>query len=463
MADIPSALPWSQEYWRTSPRSMKYLGISEGFHDAGVALVNNNQILFASHAERYTRVKNDRFVPHALKYPHDVSVFYEDTNLKNLRRLKNGQRATLNGHSYDKYVGHHESHMAAGYYTAPFKDDVVCVVIDAIGEYDTASIWKDGEKVWSKTYPDSLGLFYSAITKRIGLKPNEDEYITMGMAAYGTPCVDMGDIMHTNLHKGIPLKKWFWNTPEDIAASAQLFIESEILDIMRKAREYGSKLVYGGGVALNCVANSKVRPLFDDMWIFPSPGDAGSSLGAVLAYTKQRIEYKDCFHGYNIERELNPIKVVEELINNKVAGVANGKAEFGPRALGNRSLLGDVRYDIKDTVNAIKRRQKFRPFAPAILEEFVDEYFEGYTNEYMQFTSQAKHDFNSITHVDGSARVQVVRANSKSALRPILEEYYEVTKVPMLLNTSLNIKGQPMVNTWDEALDFQHKYGVKVF
>jgi carbamoyltransferase len=211
------------------------------------------------------------------------------------------------------------------------------------------------------------------------------------------------------------------------------------------------------------VANSKVRPLFDDMWIFPSPGDAGSSLGAILAHTKQRIEYTDCFHGHNIDQEINPLKVVEELINNKVAGVANGKAEFGPRALGNRSLLGDVRYDIKDTVNAIKRRQKFRPFAPAILEEFVDEYFEGYTNEYMQFTSQAKHDFSSVTHADGSARVQVVRANSKSALRPILEEYYEITKVPMLLNTSLNIKGQPMVNTWDEALDFQHKYGVKVF
>jgi carbamoyltransferase len=442
---------------------MKYLGISEGFHDAAVAVVNNNQILFATHAERYTGVKNEKYVPDFLKARHDLSIFYEDTDLKNMRRLKNGQRATINGEEYDTFVGHHESHMAAGYYTAPFKDDVVCVVIDAIGEYDTASIWKDGEKVWSRQYPDSLGLFYSAITKRIGLKPNEDEYITMGMAAYGTPCVDMGDILHTNLHKGIPLKKWFWSTPEDIAASAQLFIESEILDIMRKARKYGSKLVYGGGVALNCVANSKIRPLFDDMWIFPSPGDAGSSLGAILAHTKQRIKYDDCFLGFDIERELNPIKVVEELINNKVAGVANGKAEFGPRALGNRSLLGDVRYDIKDTVNAIKRRQKFRPFAPAILEEFVDEYFEGYTNEYMQFVAKAKHDYASVTHCDGTARVQVVKANSKSALRPILEQYYEVTKVPMLLNTSLNIKGQPMVNNWEQALEFEKKYGVKVF
>ena len=151
------------------------------------------------------------------------------------------------------------------------------------------------------------------------------------------------------------------------------------------------------------------------------------------------------------------------MLKRKVVGVANGKAEFGPRALGNRSLLGDVRYDIKDTVNGIKRRQKFRPFAPAILEEYYDKYFEGYGNEYMQYTVQAKHDYNSVTHVDGTARVQIVRADSTSALRPILEEYYERTGVPMLLNTSLNIKGEPMVNTRTDAEKFQTNYGVRVF
>ena len=126
-------------------------------------------------------------------------------------------------------------------------------------------------------------------------------------------------------------------------------------------------------------------------------------------------------------------------------------------------MLGDVRYDIKDTVNTIKRRQKFRPFAPAILEEYVDEYFEGFANEYMQYVSKAKHDYNSVSHVDGTARVQVVRKDSTSILRPILETYYEATKVPMLLNTSLNIKGQPMVNTWEDAQEFEKNYGVKVF
>jgi carbamoyltransferase len=144
-------------------------------------------------------------------------------------------------------------------------------------------------------------------------------------------------------------------------------------------------------------------------------------------------------------------------------GIANGKAEFGPRALGNRSLLGDPRYDIKDTVNKIKRRQLFRPFAPAILEEYKDEYFEGPMNEYMQFVAKAKHDMSSVTHVDGTARVQVVKPNCSSSIRQVLEEWYEQTGCPMLLNTSLNIKGKPMVNTWEDAQQWSKLYNVAVF
>jgi carbamoyltransferase len=443
---------------------MKFTGISEGFHDAAIAVVEGNQILFAAQAERYTRVKNDKRLPLNLRKltADTTTIFYEDTKLKNERRKKYGMLPSSAGQFVDTHMKHHESHMAAAYYTAPFVPDAT-VVIDAIGEYDTASVWVDGEKVWSRQYPWSLGLFYSAITKRIGLKPNEDEYITMGMAAYGTPCIDMTSIVHEDLHKGIPWKKWMFKAPEDIAASAQLHLEYEIEQIFDIARRYGDSVAYGGGVALNCVANSKIRKKFKNMWIFPNPGDAGSALGCILAHTKRRVEFKDMFLGYDIQRYINPLDVVRELTNNRLCGVANGKAEFGPRALGNRSLLGDVRYDIKDTVNAIKRRQKFRPFAPAILEEYVDEYFEGYSNEYMQFVSNAKHDYSSVTHVDGTARVQVVRKDCTSALRPILEEYYDITGVPMLLNTSLNIKGQPMVDTWNDAWDFQTKYNVKVF
>jgi carbamoyltransferase len=127
-------------------------------------------------------------------------------------------------------------------------------------------------------------------------------------------------------------------------------------------------------------------------------------------------------------------------------------------------LLGDPRIpNIKNRLNNVKRRQKFRPFAPAILSEFANEYFEGPMNEYMQFVAEAKHNYEGVTHVDGTARVQLVPQHSRSVFRQVLEEFYEITGVPMLLNTSLNIKGQPMVNNEQDALDFEKKYKVKVF
>ena len=447
-------------------------GISEGFHDASVALVEGNEVLWAKHAERFSRKKNDRINPlHLRNADADVSVFYENVPLKNERRAKFSQLpvSTKIFEQCDYHTYHHESHAAGAYYTSPFDDDVVCVVIDAIGEWSTSSIWivENGKlkKVFEKIYPQSIGLFYSAITKRIGLKPNEDEYITMGMAAYGEVCVDMQYCFNewANWHKGFSLEDFKGHRPEDIAASAQAHAELEIEKIIDLAANWGTKLCYAGGVALNCVANSKIlHHYFKDVWIYPNPGDAGSSLGAALAFNRKKVEYTP-YLGTNIDHFVNPKVVVTQLLKDKVVGIANGKAEFGPRALGNRSLLGDVRYDIKRTVNKIKRRQQFRPFAPAILSEYADEYFDGPMNKYMQYTSQAKHDYKSVTHVDNSARVQLVTPSCKTILRPILEEYYERTGVPMLLNTSLNIKGQPIVDNWQDAIDFSKKYGVQVF
>ena len=447
-------------------------GFSHGFHNAAWAKIQGDEILFAQETERVSRKKFDAqlgFNPQTVNA--DVHVFYENTYKKNDRRISFSQLPLSTEFllQYSYMRKHHESHAASAYYTAPFSEDVVCVVIDAIGEWDTCSIWiiNDGilEKVWSQKYPTSLGLFYSAITKRIGLQPNCDEYITMGMAAYGEPCVDMLWCFNkdVNLHRGFTLEAFKGETPEDIAASAQLHLETEIQKIMAIASTYGKNLCYAGGVALNCVANSKIAHMFDKVWIFPNPGDAGASLGCALAHNKRQVKFKDTFLGTMIDRRLNPREVVDHLLKHKVVGVANGKAEFGPRALGNRSLLGDPRYNIKDTVNKIKRRQRFRPFAPAILAECYDEYFEGFANEYMQFVAWAKHDYKSVTHVDGSARVQLVYPNDDCRLRMILEEFYSRTGVPMLLNTSLNIKGEPMVDTWEHALEFEKKYGVRVF
>ena len=216
-----------------------------------------------------------------------------------------------------------------------------------------------------------------------------------------------------------------------------------------------------GGCALNCLANSKIKG--KNIWSMPSPGDAGSSLGAAALVRKKKLLWKTPYIGYPILHGMYVNSVVDQLEKNRIVGVANGKAEFGPRALGNRSLLADPRWDIKDTVNDIKRRQRFRPFAPAILDEYADEYFEGPMNEYMQFVAKAKHDYKSVTHVDGTARVQIVKQNCGSLLRQILEEWYDRTGCPMLLNTSLNIKGEPIVNTWEQAEEWSRKYNVPVF
>lgn len=428
-------------------------GLSGGFHDAAWAIVTDDKIVQAHHAERFSKKKNDKNLPE-LKF-HGETVFYEKPFKKNLRRLYAGQKWKRRP-KYDHYIDHHWSHAAGSYYTRPWDEEPVCVVIDAIGEWDTCSIWFQKKKVWSKKYPKSLGLFYSAATQAAGLKPMEDEYILMGMAAYGKP-----------IHEYNPWKKYhkggiFEGEEEDIAASAQYIIEQEIMKIMMRARTYSDYLCYAGGVALNCVANTKVYHMFKKVWIMPNPGDAGASLGAALAYKDKRYKF-DPYLGYDIQREVNVKEVVNYLLEHSYCGIANGRAEFGPRALGNRSLIADPRRDIKDTVNQIKRRQKFRPFAPAILEEYAEEYFEGPMNEYMQYVARAKHDYKSVTHVDGSARVQIVKIECKSILRKILEEWYEETMCPMLLNTSLNIKGQPMVNDLFDAEVFESKYGVKVF
>ena len=454
---------------------MNILGLSEGCHDAGLCLLQNDKIVTATHAERHSGIKNDKWLHHSQfpiskKYQPDAIAFYEKPFRKNLRRLYAGQSWQKPSRKCDYYFSHHESHAAAGYYTSPF-DDCNVLVIDAIGEWDTISIWEATtekkhlghrthklKKIKSWKYPYSLGLLYAAITQRIGLKPNEDEYITMGMAAFGEPIHNLEYQMLENNHKGcmdiLPKAR-----SEDLAASVQDLYERELLKLVEMCPH--ENLVIMGGCALNCVANSKIKG--KNIWIMPAAGDAGSALGAAALVRKQKLEWKSPYLGAPILNPVNIKSVVQELLDNKVCGLANGRAEFGPRALGNRSLLGDPRYDIKDTVNDIKQRQKFRPFAPAILEEYADEYFDGPMNEYMQFVAKAKHDYSSVTHIDGTARVQVVKKDCSSLIRQVLEEWYERTGCPMLLNASLNIKGKPMVNTWEDAKEFSKLYNVAIF
>jgi carbamoyltransferase len=256
----------------------------------------------------------------------------------------------------------------------------------------------------------------------------------------------------------------------DIAAGAQDLVEDLIYNIMKRAHNFkwSKNLVYMGGVALNCSANRNLGEYFDNIWIMPNPGDAGSSLGAAALAYGGRINWTSAFLGHNIPGVYPVNDLLDELLTKQIVGVASGRAEFGPRAFGNRSLLADPRGgEIKEKVNDIKKRQQFRPFAPVILEELVDDYFDmprGFGNSrYMQTVATCQHPdlFPAIVHRDGTSRVQTVPKDG-SGIRELLEKWYVMTGCPMLLNTSLNIKGEPMVNDRADADRFEKLYGVKV-
>ena len=490
---------------------MNYVGISAGFHDAAMSVVNRaGDIVFAGHSERYSKQKHDRslcddLVADALKHADSRSIeyhYYERPWIKTLRQVYSGEGFSwptwdrLLGPVYDSLGrpnihthSHHLCHAAAGFQTSPFEEATV-VIIDAIGEFDTITIWNacydsngcaQYKKLWSQHYPHSIGLLYSAMTARVGLKPMDEEYILMGMAAYGEPKYlrEMQQALLNpreklkfaqNLHVGVGDEFLPHADPMDIACSVQLMAEQLIRNVLGRARAEGRSrnLVYGGGVALNCVANRMLGDYYERIWIVPNPGDAGNSLGAACLGYRRKVTWTNSFLGHDIPGDYPVNTVLDHLLTDKIVGVASGRAEFGPRALGNRSLLADPRgYSIKNKVNEIKRRQKFRPFAPVILEEYVNDYFEmpyGFKNSrYMQTVANClKPDlFPAIVHVDGTSRVQTVPKDG-SGIRELLEKWYFMTNCPMLLNTSLNIRGEPMVNNRADADRFERLYGVKV-
>lgn len=475
-------------------------GISAGTHDASLCVVADNiipalrdNILFASHSERFSGRKNDKdlnwsLLAYAEEFGKpDIVHWYENPYKKWMRKIYARQSdAWLNPKKYllnynidvpVQYSNHHESHAAAGYYTSPFEESAI-LVVDAIGEWKTISIWQDMKLLWSENYPTSLGLFYSAMTDRVGLKPNEDEYILMGMSAYGDPdrfyddLLEMSVYPYANFHRGCR-----WWRPElkendyfDVAAATQKVYETHFKGLLEKTRRLTSSnnLVFMGGCALNCLANRHINKYFDAHWIMPNPGDAGSSLGAIVAKTRKKVYWKTPYLGFEIAGHYPWERALRVLLKDGIVGIASGRAEFGPRALGNRSLLADPSNPkMKDIVNKIKKRQEFRPFAPVIRQEDVSRYFDvshDFASPYMQHVVKCRtpNIYPSIVHEDGTSRVQTVTKFEHIGLYDLLTSWYDKTGCPMLLNTSLNIKGKPIVNQHHDALNFQREYGVTV-
>jgi carbamoyltransferase len=475
---------------------MIILGINETTHDASVSLIKDGEILFAGHAERYSKQKNDWFTnkelfKDALQYGYpDEIAYYEKPLLKKLRVKTRGGfggdrpwfESTELGSLPRKNFGHHYSHASAGYYTSSFSDAVI-VVLDAIGEYNTSTIWVgEGEKIklkYKQNYPVSFGLFYSAFTQLIGLMPNQEEYIMMGMAAYGNPeryapkvskYFLRHDMQKYNFHQGII----DWNEPIteqdkfDIAASVQYVYELRLAEFMKMAKDITGKknLVFMGGCALNSSANTLLWDIFDMIWIMPNPGDAGSSLGAAAALYGKHLDWKTPYLGYDLEGKYPVQQIVDGILKDGIVAVATGRAEYGPRALGNRSILADPRDpSIKDKVNLIKQRELFRPFAPVVLAEHAAKWFDmDFQSPYMQYTVKClkPEKIPSVVHADGTSRVQTVTKDQHPGLYRAINKFYLQTGVPVLLNTSLNIKGQPLLNDETDIIKWEKEYNFTI-
>jgi carbamoyltransferase len=431
------------------------------------------------------------------------------------------------------FSDHHLSHASSCFYPSPFEEAAI-LTVDGVGEWTTASmaIGKGTEVKIIKElkFPHSLGMLYSAFTAFLGFKVNNGEYKVMGMAPYGLPKYK-DEIFNERFEKifGKPRSKemnfftsgtrypsYFGEKPDDyeqlcrinehyanIAASIQKVTEEILLKMsMSLYKETGfTKLCIAGGVGLNSVANGRIlsETPFDSLFIQPAAGDSGGALGAALRvyhglmgkprkFTLENVylgkdyseaEVKNFLEENNISYEYMSYddklieRVVNDLVQGKVVGWYQGRFEWGPRALGNRSILADPRSEeMKDLVNIkIKFREPFRPFAPVILEQNVGDFFAAdnvipqYPARYMLLVlplKSGKADSVSAVNHMGTGRLQTIREEWNPRYYSIVKQFGESTGVPVLLNTSFNLRGEPIVNSPANAYNTFSKSGIDV-
>jgi len=427
------------------------------------------------------------------------------------------------------FVPHHLSHAASCFLVSPFKESAI-ITCDGVGEWNTTTIGygKDNSIRLHKeiNFPDSLGLLYSTFTAYLGFEVNNDEYKVMGLAAYGKPncyeqfrqLIDIKDDGSFKLdikyfsyeHKekmfskeliklfGEPRKKDERVTArhENIASTLQKITEEAMIKMANHAYKLfkSDNLCLAGGVALNCVANGKIlrETQFKNLFIQPAAGDSGGAIGAAFyAYNailgKKRTYVMDDaylgteFSNAEVEEFLRKNNVKYEMFDdaelvrrvagliwkNKVVGWFQGRMEFGPRALGSRSILANpCNPRMKDILNKkVKHREEFRPFAPAVIAEEAENYFAmNYESPFMLQTFDVLKDkqkiLPSITHVDGTARVQTVSAKQNKLFYSLIKEFKKLSEVPVIINTSFNVRGEPIVNTPKDVYDCFRNTGI---
>jgi carbamoyltransferase len=418
------------------------------------------------------------------------------------------------------YVTHHLAHAAGALFTSPFQQAAI-LTVDGYGERDSTVIWDAQgttfKRLWTQEYPHSLGAYYAAVSQFLGFKPNSGEGKVMGLASYGQPVyadefrkmlrlTQDGfelDLSYFSFYVERPLRysdrmtsllgdprvpeSEITRRHEDLAASMQLVLEEALLHLAGKARDLTGRdtLCMAGGVTLNCSANGKLvrSGLFRHYFFQPASSDAGAGLGAALHVThvleglprgkpEMLLEYLGPRHSMDevldtLDKGSIPFHQPADawetagklLARGYIGSVFQGQAEFGPRALGNRSTLSDPRpAAMKDRLNArVKFREAFRPFAPSIRIERSEEYFEGadfspFMLRVFPTRPEKLDEARSVTHVDGGARVQTVARSENPRYYDLISSFEAETGTPMVLNTSFNIRGEPIVNSPAEAV-----------
>jgi carbamoyltransferase len=413
-----------------------------------------------------------------------------------------------------RFVDHHLAHAISAYAYSGF-DDAAVLVLDGRGAWEATSLWhgRNGQikHLWTIPWPNSLGLFYAKFTQYLGFTPYSDEWKVMGLAPYGAPGMDLSEFIRPseNPYKvasklllardsapmaAIEARMGPGRIPEseleprhkDLAFAVQDMCERAMITLARTAiTQTGCRnLCLAGGVALNSKANGKIHTsgFVDQIFVQPAASDDGVCLGAVLApyldnggklpLRKMRHTYlgNECSDA-EIEKALQTYKIrarrvadpapvaAEMLANGKILGWIQGRMEFGPRALGNRSILADPRDpDMTAKVNnAVKFREWWRPFAPSMLSEIAGEYIESATDSpFMILTAQVRpdkrHVIPAVTHVDGSARPQTVERDVNPLYWRLIHDFGQRTGVPVIMNTSFNLRGEPIVCSPTDAI-----------
>lgn len=417
------------------------------------------------------------------------------------------------------YVEHHIAHQASVYYQSPFSEALI-LSMDARGEHCSTMVsvgrGNNIEVLKRRHMPHSLGVLYAALTDYLGFKYGSDEYKVMGLASYGKPrfiedfrkmaaydskdlfTLDMSFFTFQNGYGFLSDKFYsvFGSRRDrgeeinqrhmDIAASLQFLLEEIVIKMLTdwKSRTNQKNLCLSGGVALNCSMNGKIvkSGLFERVFVFPASGDDGGAFGAAayIHYGKLKLPRKAVLNSALIGPSFDDNAILGELeiskskylcveypeqeaakliADGKIVGWYQGRMEFGPRALGSRSILADpTRPDMKGLINKyVKHREEFRPFAPSVKKELQEKYFNiSFDSPFMTFVVDVKEGAKgilpAITHVDGTARVHTVERGTDPLYWKLLDEFEKIKGVPVVLNTSFNIMGEPIVNTPREAL-----------